>query len=120
MAKDSFDFIEFKILAYYYAWRKGKLEFRVKDLEELAMQGGIDECYFLAALRSLVNKGFIEGLAFSHSWGDVYMLANDYWDGSITSDGARYLEENSTMKKAKKMAVKAGGFISRLMPLLSL
>ena len=115
MAKDDFDYIAFKILAYYYACMKNKVVFNQNVLRELVKN--IDEDYFMKVLRSLVIEGYLEGLTFTHAWGNEYILASDLIDGSITHSGVSYLKDNSAMKKALKAAEKAGGLITKLLPI---
>ena len=114
MAKDDFDYIAFKILAYYYAWLKNKVKFEPCVLRELVKN--VDDDYFMIVLRSLVVEGYLEGLVFVHAWGNEYVLASDLIEGSITHAGVEYLNENSRMKKALSAAGQAGGLIAKLLP----
>lgn len=116
MAKDNFNYIAFKILTYYYGCLKNKIVFDEKVFLATVNDNNIDDTYFIEVLRSLVNEGYLEGLVFTNAWGNVYILANDYVDGSITHKGVEYLTENSAMKKAHGFAKEAGGLIVKLIP----
>ncbi len=118
MAKEDFDYIAFKILAYYYSAYKNKVVFNQEVLKQLAMADNIDETYFLKILRSLANEDLIEGLTFVKAWGNEYILCSQLIEGEITPAGIRYLKEDNRMKKAFKFAETTGGLIMKLLPLI--
>ena len=114
MARDDFNYIEFKILAYYYAWLKGKVVFDDQVLREVTK--GADDPYFYKELKSLSDRSYLEGLTFINAWGNEFFVGNDLSDGAITAEGYRYLKENSSMKGALEYAKTAGDLISTLLP----
>lgn len=118
MAKDDFDFIAFKILAYYYACLKNKIIFNDLAMRETVRADNVDDDYFSKVLRSLALEGYIEGLVFTNAWGNEYILSNNLVDGCITHAGVQYLRDNSVMKRALKEAQVAGGLITKLLPLI--
>jgi hypothetical protein len=97
LAKDDFEVVAYKVLAYAYACLKAGVEASTAKALEIA---GINEVYFLAVLKSLASKGLIEGVPmFKHMNGDVV----DYGESiTITMDGAVYLRENGRMAKVGK------------------
>lgn len=119
MARDDWDVVSYKILAYYLAWTQGKIVFNDKSLRDIAGKD-ITDVYFEKVLRSLVEAGYIEGITYTRMWGNTYTVVSDLSDGNITAEGARYINDNSRMKQAEKVAIEAGGMIIELLPKLGL
>lgn len=113
MAKDDFFVILFKILTYYYGCMKNRYVFKEEVFFKIA-KGNIDDSYFNKVLKDAVDMGYIKGLAFTHAWGDEYILSSDYKDGEITPEGIKYLTDNSKMEKIKEFLQIAGGLTSKL------
>lgn len=97
MAKDDFEVVAYKILAYFYACLKAGAEPSVEKAREVAK---VNPTYFYAVLSSLSSKGLIEPVReFRDVRGEVVLT-----DGTltITLDGAEYLKENATMRKVAR------------------
>lgn len=90
MAKDDFFVILFKILTYYYGCMKNRYVFKEEVFFKIA-KGNIDDSYFNKVLKDAVDMGYIKGLAFTHAWGDEYILSSDYTfiTGTICSPARR-------------------------------
>lgn len=118
MAKDDYDFIKFKVLAYLLGVFKRKYPFVQEVFEKEVIGGGVKEEYARDVLRYMQMDGYIDGLCFKKAWGAEYIIANDLSDMNITSAGINYLQENSSMKKIKK-AIDAGvGIIPELVKIV--
>lgn len=97
MAKDDFEVVAYKVLAYAYACLKAGVEASAAKALEVA---GVNEVYFITALRSLASKGLIEDVPmFKDMNGDVIRYGESI---TITMDGAAYLRENGRMAKVGK------------------
>ena len=116
MAKDDYDVVVFRILAYLYAIFKGKQIFDQRIF--LKVISKVEEDYLYRVLEMMQSKGLIEGLQFKKAWGGAVILINDLDDISITSDGIHYLLENSRMKKVKDFLSGQMGAIASLIQLV--
>lgn len=98
MAKDDFFVIAYKFMAYLYACMKAGEE---PQYEEISPERFcISEKYWYDIITNLYNKGYIDGVKEIHTpWSKqiIYRTVNPV----ITMDGIAFLEENSTMAKAK-------------------
>lgn len=99
MAKDDFFVISYKIMAYLYACMKAGEE---PQYEEISPERfNIPEKYWYDIITNLYNKGYIDGVKEIHApWSKqtIYRTVNPV----ITMDGIAYLEDDSTMVKAKE------------------
>ena len=97
MAKDDFDVLTFKVLAYLYK----KIKTGIADdsyLNPLTDAFPINEEYFYMILEELSEKGYVKDLKLIKAWGgDVVMC--DTSKMRITGDGIAYLRDNSRMTK---------------------
>lgn len=98
MAKDDYFVIAYRILAYLYACVKSG----VKPDEEEFSPAKLDIVprYWIYIMEHLQNDGYISGIFFGRllrGIPSVKML-----DLEITPKGIEFLQENSTMEKAKE------------------
>jgi hypothetical protein len=116
VAKDDYDVILFKILLYLYACFQGKIVFQ-NDVFEKTVKNGISDEYINRILRGAQSENLIEGLVFTHTWGNEYILSSPLSDMAITPDGIRYLKDNGKMQKAKSFLLEHSvELISTLIP----
>lgn len=101
MAKDDYDVVVFRVLAYLYAVFKRKIVFEKLTFDPSVSKGLSDE-YFKNVFRLITEEELIEGLSFVRVWGSQYILANSLDEMSIISKGIHYLKENDRMEKAKE------------------
>lgn len=66
------------------------------------------------------QEGLIEGLVFKKAWGNIRILANDEDEMDITSDGIRYLKDNSKMEIVKNYLIENLDIIADLITLVGL
>lgn len=112
MAKDDYDTLVFKILAYLYKRLKGKVEDRPADyILPGTKDFPIREDYLDYILLKMLDQGFIERLEVSKVWGgDPIVNVTDQL--RITPDGIHYLRDNSTMKKLSTLLPQAAAVAS--------
>ena len=96
MAKDDFFVIAYRIMAYLYACMKAGEE---PDGNHISHEWlGIPKSYWNSIMGNLCDKGFIKGIGeYSVPGKDIYELKRP----EITMDGIEYLQNNSTIVKAK-------------------
>lgn len=99
MSKDDYPIIAYKVLAYFYACLKKGVEGNVAKAQELA---DCNDTYFMAVLQDLIDNGYMSGSAKLD-----YALSIRGADLRITLKGTEFLDENSSMAKAKKALGKA-------------
>lgn len=103
MAKDDYHFLVFKILTYLYGCMQCKFPFeKIVFLKRIISDNDVAEEYVTRILQDMQEDGLIKGLVFKKTWGNEYLLVNDYEDMKITPKGIQYLHENSMMEKVKK------------------
>jgi hypothetical protein len=88
MAKDDFEVIVYKVLAYLYACLKAGVEASPAKAREVA---GCNDVYWKTVLEDMAHRGLVRVGEYRH-WG-----GSDVTSVSITMDGAGYLSENSRM-----------------------
>lgn len=97
MAKNDFFVLTYRILSYLYeCMKKGE----VPDPDTISYEKlNIPERYWVSIIDNLYKKGYIEGVfdASTLVSGKALFLR----DPAITMDGIEYLENNSTLEKAK-------------------
>lgn len=118
MAKDDYHYIVFKILTYLYAVLKRKQSFDAVIFKRAVITAEVTDEYLTDILRMMSDDGLIKGLHFKKTWGNEYILINDYDQMHITSAGIKYLEENSSMKKIKEAVMTSTGIITELVKLV--
>lgn len=94
MAKDDFEVIAYKLLAYLYGCLKADSEPNFYNAKELAQ---CSEMYMCVVVASLLDKGLVMGSFIRDMNGDIIGVDSI----NITLDGASYLKDNSTMQKVK-------------------
>ena len=117
MAKDDYDVIVFKILTYLYSCIKRKITFNIKVFEAVLSKNNIPDEYLVDILRMMTEEKLIKGLSFIHAWGQDCVCISDYDEMKITSNGLRYLSENSKMNEIKKYLSGVPGLVADLIKL---
>lgn len=99
MAKDDYFVLAYRILAYLYACLKAGEQSDLKHIcaEEL----GITPNYWEYIMRHLHQEGFIEGIFVVNVIGRATPQIKLTPATMITPKGIEFLENNSTMAKAK-------------------
>lgn len=99
MAKDDFFVIAYKILAYLYECMKSgeDADTRLISYESF----GIPKRYWMSIITNLYEKGYIIGVREIHLPGMARSL-HEVDRPEITMDGIEYLQNNSSMEKAKR------------------
>ena len=105
MAKDDYNVISYKVLAYLYGIFKRKIAYDQTVFRKLISLDDINEQYFSDVLRNLQTEGYIERLHFTKACGNEYILTSEYSDMFITHKGIQYLSDNSTMKQIKEKLI---------------
>lgn len=104
MAKDDYHVIAYLILSYLYECLKKGIKPDVKQISHDAPNIGIPYSYWAYILRHLYRDGYIEGLSIVKAiGGEGIKLTADFM---ITPKGIEYIEENSSMAKAKDFVLK--------------
>lgn len=118
MAKNDYDYIVFKILAYLYTCLKRQNSFTEEVFRNLIITKTVREEYMIDILRMMEAEGLIEGLTFIKAWENEYVMAGSLKDVRITSEGVRYVLNNDKMKIIKDTILKeAPGAIMELVKL---
>lgn len=99
MAKDDFFVIAYRIMAYLYACMKAGEAPRTDELS--AERLGINERYHADIITSLYQKGYIDGVREIHLPGSIKPVY-DISRPRVTMDGIEWLQNNTTMAKAKE------------------
>ena len=120
MARDDYEVIMYRILVYLYACMKRKIIFDKTVLLGTVCKGAKNEEYLTDVFRMIQDEGFLDGLAFTHTWCNDFILANDIENSRITPAGIRYLKENSRMKQIGEMFRKDIDTIANLANLIEL
>jgi hypothetical protein len=108
MTPTDFDVVLYKLLRYAYSCLQAGASPTVAKARELA---GVNERYLTAAFADAKAHGYVEGpLAGDRYVGTDPVLIESPW--RITSDGARFVDENSRMAKARDFL--GGPFASAL------
>ena len=95
MAKDDFEVVAYKVLAYAYACLKAGVVASTAKALEIA---GINGVYFAAVLGSLASKGLIDDVPMFRAMnGDVVCFGEHI---TATMDGAACLCEDGRMAEA--------------------
>ena len=98
MAKDDYQVIVFKVLAYLYTVMKGKQIFYQKKYDKAIGKKDINEEYLIRVYKMMADEGLIDGAYFIRAWGNDFIQMFEEKDLSVTAKGIRYLEENDKMK----------------------
>lgn len=98
MAKDDYNLLVCKILLYLYQCLKNGEAPTKNGLLLGCRLGELADGYRDFILRSMTEEGLISGLLFVKTWGQDTVCASDIDEVRITSEGIRYLSENSTMQ----------------------
>lgn len=93
MSKDDFNVIAYKLLSYLYGCIKAGVPASLVKAKELC---GVNDMYFNAVVSDLEAKGLIMLDAVIGADGCI-AIVNEF---RITIDGAEFLSENASMKKA--------------------
>lgn len=112
MAKDDYDTLVFKILAFLYKCLKGKAEDRPAEyIQPMTKDFPIQEDYLNYILIKMQEQGLVERLEVSKIWGgDPIVKVTDQL--RITPDGIHYLRDNSTMRKLSQLLPQAAAIAS--------
>lgn len=118
MAKDDYEHIVFRVLAYLYGCFKRKISFSEAAFEKQLVKG-VPEEYLWDALRLMQQEGLIEGLVFARAWGEEQFPVNGCGDMRITAAGIRHLAENDCMRRLReKILTGAPGALLELVKLV--
>ncbi len=98
MAKNDYFVIAYRILAYLYACMKNgeKVNVNIISYEEL----NINYRYWLDVIIMLYDEEYIKGITINKVLGNEYNARID--NIKITQKGIQFLQENSSMAKAKE------------------
>ena len=118
MAKDDYDYIVFRVLAYLYGCLKRQIVFNEAVFRTHIITKDVPEEYFTDVLRMMQGEGLIEGASFTKAWGNTYILISSLSDISITAEGVRYVLNNDVMKKIAKKVLENAGAICELVKLV--
>ncbi|MCL2679907.1 MAG: YjcQ family protein [Coriobacteriia bacterium] len=94
MSADDFDVIVFKILEYLYACLKEGVSPNIDKARDVA---GCNKVYFAAVISSMLDDGYVGGVAIKAWGGDVVNIDKV----NITQAGAQYLSESGKMAKVR-------------------
>lgn len=107
MAKDDYDTLVFKILAYLYKRLKGKTDDHPAEyIQPRTKDFPIQEDYLCYVLLKMQDQGLLERLEVSRVLGGE-PIVNVTDQLRITPDGIHYLRDNSTMKKLAQLLPQA-------------
>lgn len=98
MAKDDYFVIAYRILDYLYKCFKDGVSSDIDFISPDALK--INQGYFVNVMESLSDKEYIKGVCFPRSIGAP--VGVKFSDLKITQDGMEFLQENSSIQKAKK------------------
>ncbi|MEG2652723.1 MAG: YjcQ family protein [Ruthenibacterium sp.] len=101
MAKDDYNIIVYKILAYLYAQLKAGADIDAAIISANGPLFCIHARYWAYVLENLQAQGHIRGLVITKPWGSD-TIVQGLSDCEITPDGIAYLCENSLMEKTKQ------------------
>ncbi len=102
MARDDYFVIAYRILAYLYACLKEGKPADISRLNEDSEELNISCRYWEYIFRHLYGDGYIEGVSLLTVAGQQTPAVKIERSIMITPKGIEYLQENSTMAKAKK------------------
>lgn len=118
MAKDDYNIITYKVLAYLYGIFKRKITYDHDVFSKLISLDEINEQYFSDILRNLQMEGYIQGVSFTKAWDNEFILISDYSDMIITHKGIQYLSENNSMKQIKEILINSVELIGSLIKII--
>lgn len=99
MSNDDLPVILYKLLAYLYECMKRELPPSESQARDIC---GANATMLAAAAQSAVDKGLATGITVKRYYDGERAVR--FEDAMLTADGAEYLIENSTMKKAREVA----------------
>lgn len=98
MAKDDYFVIAYRILHYLY---KCFMSGEAPDMDFISPDAlKINPGYFVNVMESLSDEGYIKGVCFPRSIGAP--IGVKFSNLKITQAGIEFLQENSSIQKAKK------------------
>lgn len=106
MAKDDYDVIVYKVLAYLYTQLKAGSPAEARMLKPVGPLFSINELYWQFIMESLLKEGYITGIRITKVWG-APLLIEDLESCQITPAGIHYVTDNSFMEKAKQFLKEA-------------
>lgn len=109
MAKNDYYAIAYRLLKYLYDCLKRSEKPAVSKL--VAENFGIKQDYWEYVLRTLTERGYIEGVTLIDVCGRDDALPEIERNIQITPEGIQFLKENSMMAKAKAAAKEARDLI---------
>lgn len=118
MAKDDYDVIVFKILAYLYAVLKRRQVFDETVFRTAVVGKQVNENYLTDILIYMQGDGFITGISSVKAWGGQSIITGELNELKITSAGIRYLGENSRMKEVKDFLLEKADIIADLIKMV--
>lgn len=100
MARDDYFVVVYKILAYLYDCLKSG---KTPDIHNvlIAETYGINESYFEYIITELLEEGYIKGISTFKVMGKTNLSIKITPNIAIKPKGIEYLQENSTIAKAK-------------------
>lgn len=102
MARNDYFVLIYRILAYLYECLKEGNPADVSRLNESSEEFNINYTYWEYIFRHLYEAGYIEGISLFEVTGQQTLAVKIERNIMITPKGIEYLQENSTMAKAKK------------------
>lgn len=101
MARDDFEVIAYKILAYFNECTKAGKRPQAEDFCCSCEMFQIPESYWIVIMRELLKKGYLSGI---HEVQEGQTVGFKVEPGAaITLDGVEYLKSNSLIAKAREM-----------------
>lgn len=100
MAKDDFFVIAYKILAYLYECLKAGESPRLDEISDERL--GIAEKYWYSIITMLYNEGYLSGVKEVHIPWQKGTTLYRACDPEITIKGIEFLQNNSSMAKARE------------------
>ena len=111
MAKNDYHVIAYLILSYLYECLKNGVKPDVEQINHTAPNISIPYTYWAYIIRSLYQDGCIEGVALVDVLGGEEKGVKLKPNFNITPKGIAYLDENSSMNKAKEFVKTAASFL---------
>lgn len=102
MAKDDMFVIAYKILKYLYERMKSGTDAELADFCWDSKVCQIEKEYWKAIIKELVEKRYIKGIYIVPSDTGAKLKINEQI--TVTMEGVAFMQENSTMQKAKEAA----------------
>ena len=102
MAKNDYFVVIYRILIYLYGCMKAGVKPSLEYLHYDTDQFPVNEAYWNTILTDLVEQGYIRNVPLVPVIGNTHKLARLTEDVMITPAGIEFLNDNSTIEKAKQ------------------